>query len=91
MSEVVKRNGKREAFSEKKVRQSIEKAAKEAGIKTDRTREIVADASREALELGRTSPATSTQSIREKILVRLDAIEPSVSSAWRAYDAKRKK
>ncbi len=91
MSEVIKRDGSREAFSEKKVRQSIEKAAKEAGIERDRTRQIVTDASQEAIQLSKSSPATPTQTIREKILVRLDSIEPSVSSAWRSYDSKRKK
>jgi len=90
MVDVIKRDGGHQAFSEKKVRKSIEAAAKEAKVPRKRTREVVDDASREPLNLSKGTTPIETKSIREIILARLDTIEPSVSEAWRAFDRKRK-
>jgi transcriptional regulator NrdR family protein len=89
MVDVIKKDGSRQAFSELKLRKSIEAAAREAKVPDQRIRQIVHDASREPLDLSKGGLPIETNTIREKILGRLDTIEPSVSEAWRAFDRKR--
>jgi transcriptional regulator NrdR family protein len=91
MIDVIKRDGNREAFSEKKVRASIEAAALEAGIPPGRIGQLVNDASREPLDLAKGTAPVETRTIREKILARLNVLEPSVSDAWLAFDRRNKK
>jgi len=86
MIEVIKRDGTRQPFSERKLRSSIENAAKEAEIPASRVKQVVSDAAREPLEMAKGTKPVETKAIREKVLSRLDAIEPSVSKAWRAFD-----
>jgi transcriptional regulator NrdR family protein len=90
MIDVIKRDGSRQAFSEQKVRKSVEAAAREAKIPDTRIKQVVADASREPLDMPKGKKPIETKTIREKILVRLDTTEPSVSEAWRAFDRKRR-
>jgi transcriptional regulator NrdR family protein len=90
MVDVIKRDGGHQAFSEKKVRRSIEAAAKEAKVPRKRIREVVDEASREPLKLSIGPTPVETKTIREIILARLDTIEPSVSAAWRAFDTKKR-
>jgi transcriptional regulator NrdR family protein len=90
MIDVIKRDGSRQAFSEKKIRRSIEAAAKEAKIPGRRIKQVVDDASREPLGLSKGTTPIEAKNIRDIILARLDTIEPSVSQAWRAFDRKRR-
>lgn len=90
MIEVIKRDGTRQPFSEQKLRSSIENAAKEAEIPANRVKQVVGDAAREPLEMAKNAKSLETKTIREKILSRLDTIEPSVSEAWREFDQTRK-
>lgn len=90
MTEVIKRDGSRQPFSEEKLRGSVEAAAKEAEIPAKRMKQIVGDAAREPLALAKGKDPIETKTIREKVLARLDAIEPSVSKAWREFDQNRK-
>ena len=89
MIDVIKRDGSRQAFSEEKLRKSIEAAAREAGIPDQRRKQVVDAAVREGLGLSREPHAVATKAIREKVLERLDATEPAVSAAWRAFDTKK--
>jgi transcriptional regulator NrdR family protein len=90
MIEVIKRDGTRQPFSEQKLRSSIENAAKEAEIPTNRIKQVVGDAAREPLEMAKGAKSLETKTIREKILSRLDTIEPAVSEAWRGFDQNKK-
>jgi transcriptional regulator NrdR family protein len=90
MIEVIKSDGSREAFSEEKLRRSIQAAAEEAEIPARRVKQVVSDAAREPIALAKGPAPVETMVLREKILARLDAIEPAVSEAWRGFDEKRK-
>jgi transcriptional regulator NrdR family protein len=89
MTDVVKRDGTRQPFSEAKVRMSIEAAAKEARVPDQRRRRVVDDSTRELLASAKGQKLIESRIIREKILGELDSREPSVSAAWRAFDAKK--
>ena len=86
MIEVVKRDGSRQPFSEQKLRSSIENAAREAEIPAGRVKQVISDAAREPLEMAKGTKPLATKAIRDKVLSRLDVIEPSVSEAWRGFD-----
>jgi len=91
MMEVIKRDGTRQPFSEQKLRSSIENAAKEAEIPAGRIKQVVSDAAQEPLEMAKGTKPIATKAIRDKVLGRLDVIEPSVSKAWRGFDQTKKK
>ena len=86
MIEVIKSDGTRQPFSEKKLRISIENAAREAKLSDMRIKQVVSDAAREPLEWAKGRKPVETRAIRDNILSRLDAIEPKVSEAWRGFD-----
>jgi transcriptional regulator NrdR family protein len=86
MIEVIKNDGTRQPFSERKLRVSIEKAAKEAKVSEARIKQVVSDAASKPLDWSKGRTAIETRAIRETILDRLDAIEPKVSEAWRGFD-----
>lgn len=90
MADVIKRNASLQAFSEQKIKKSIEAAAREAKLPEHRIKQVVEEASKGPLSLLRETKAVETRAIREKILSKLDVIEPSVSEAWRAFDRKRR-
>jgi transcriptional regulator NrdR family protein len=90
MIDVIKRDGSRQPFSEQKIRESIEAAAKEANLSETRIHQIIEDASREPIRLSKRETPVETKILRDKILGRLDTIEPSVSRAWRLFDGKKK-
>jgi transcriptional regulator NrdR family protein len=90
MIEVIKRDGTRQPFSEQKLRNSIENAAREAEIPDSRIKRVVSDAAREPLEMAKGTKPLETKTIRDKVLGRLDKIEPSVAEAWRGFDGTKK-
>lgn len=89
MTEVIKKNGSREDFSEAKLRRSIEAAAREAKVPELRISPLVNDAAREPLALAKGKLPLEARIIRNKVLSRLDATAPPVAEAWRAFDRKR--
>ncbi len=90
MIEVIKRDGTRQPFSERKLRSSVESAAKEAAIPASRMKHVISEAVQEPLEWSKGKKAVETRIIRENVLSRLDAIEPKVSEAWRGFDQTKK-
>lgn len=91
MIEVIKRDGTRQPFSERKLRSSIENAAKEAAVPASRIKHVISEAVQEPLEWSKGKRAVETRVIRETVLTRLDTIEPKVSEAWRGFDQTKKK
>jgi transcriptional regulator NrdR family protein len=86
MVDVIKKDGRREPFSGDKLRGAIKAAAEEAQIPAARIKQVIGDAAREPLAMAKGKDPVETKTIRDKVLARLDIIEPSVSEAWRMYD-----
>jgi len=86
MTEVIKRDKRRESFSAEKVRRSIESAAREANVAEERAKEIVEKVSRKVTAMAEQGSEIETRAIREAILNELDTLEPRVSEAWRKFD-----
>ena len=88
--EVVKRTGAREPFDAGKIRNAISMAAKEAGLEETRKNEVIEQVTTRIVQMADAKDEITTSEIKESILVELDSVEPSVSAAWRKYDAENK-
>ena len=81
MTEVIKRDKRREAFDADKLRRSIESAAKEAGLEEKRVREITNKIANPIIEMAQKETEVESRVLRERALTELDNVEPSVSQA----------
>jgi len=91
MGQVIKRSGKRQAFSAAKIRKSISGAAKRAGFSPTKTRELVKDVGESVIKLYKGKRLVRTSAIRKSILGRVDKRVKSVGRAWRVAEKKKKR
>lgn len=80
---VIKKDGEKEPFDAKKIEASIKAAASDANLPEERANEVIKQVSSVAIQLAEGKEEIATGEIKEKILSELDALEPSVSEAWR--------
>jgi len=90
MSAVVKRNGRRQKFDEKKLRRSVDKAAAEAGIPDKRRLDLVDSVSVAVVSSLKGKMEIHAGDLREIVLARLDRSEPLVARHWRDFDRETK-
>jgi transcriptional regulator NrdR family protein len=90
MTTVVKRDNTRETFNEKKLRTSIEAAAREAKLPMDKVKRLVEEISKNIIQYAQKEKELRSATIRENILDKLDVAAPEVSRAWRDYDRRTK-
>ncbi len=90
MATVIKRDGKRQAFSPMKVKNSILKAAKDARISPMRANELVSNIVQPVSNLVRAKNIIKATDIRRSILGRLDRQLKAVSNSWRKHEKKSK-
>ena len=83
---VIKKSGKKQKFSEKKIKKCIECAAKDAKIKKDKREKIIEAAIKKVLEYSKNKEELTTAEIRDLVLMELDMIDKSVMRAWLAYE-----
>ncbi len=91
MAKVVKKSGKKQTFLPRKIRTSVERAAKEAGLNPKKTKELVEEVAEPVIELYRKKKVVKAADLRRSLLGRLDRKAKKVSAAWRRYDRKKKK
>ena len=90
MGVVIKRGGKRQAFSPSKIKNSILGAAKEAKLNSAKAKELVKEVGDSVINFYKDKRTVKVSAIRKSILGRLNRRAKSVSRAWRAYEARRK-
>lgn len=90
MVKVVKRDGKKENFVPKKIRVSIEKAAKEAGVAPRKIGDLIEEVAEPVIEVYKKKKVVKVSDLRRSILGRLDRKAKKVSAAWRRYEKKKK-
>jgi transcriptional repressor NrdR len=86
MGVVVKKGGKRQAFSPSKVRNSVIKAAMDAKYAMSRAKELAKEVADPVIEYYRHKRSVKASQIRKSLLARLDRKAKSVSASWRRYD-----
>jgi transcriptional regulator NrdR family protein len=90
MINVIKRNKEMQSFEAKKVRNSIRKAAIDAGLSPDKKKKMIEGVAKKATEMVEQKGQMETSALRDKILNELDQTEPKVAEAWRKFDQKYK-
>ena len=90
MGTVVKKGGKKQAFSAAKIRRSVEKAAKDVKMAPAKVKELVKNVADPVIALYKKKRTVKVSALRRSILGRLDRRAKKVSAAWRRYDKKKK-
>lgn len=88
-TQVIKKDGTSQPFDEGKIKRAIEGAAREAGLPDDKLSQVVAEVSGIVLEKAGAQEEITTSEIKSITLSELDRVEPSVSAAWRTYEASK--
>ena len=87
MTDVIKKDGRRERFDEEKLKASIMAAAREAGIMNRKgVDDIIENVSASAIPFSRGKKEVEAKTLREMILGDLDKLEKKIADAWRDFD-----
>ena len=90
MVEVIKKSGKKQAFSPGKIRRSIEKAAKDAKLAPSKIKQFVKEIANPVIAFAKKKRTIKATALRKAVLGRLERKARKVASAWRRFDRKRK-
>jgi len=90
MGKVVKKGGKKQSFLPRKIRISVERAAKEAKLAPKKVREVLEEVAEPVIALYKKKKLVKATELRRSLLGRLDRKAKKVSAAWRRYDRKKK-
>ncbi|MDI6820805.1 MAG: ATP cone domain-containing protein [Patescibacteria group bacterium] len=83
--EVIKKDGTKEPFDAEKIKNSIAAAAQGTDLSEERKNEVVEQVTATVIQMAEMKEEIETLEIKENILEKLDALEPSVSAAWRKH------
>ena len=86
MTDVIKRNGKKEQFRPQKLRKSIENAVSDSGSTITNEMKAIEHATQDAENIARNKNEISTQELRNEIVNDLESDAPEVAQAWRNYE-----
>ena len=91
MTDVIKSNGKREQFSEQKVKKSIESAVKDAGLNPQQKSGLIDNTVNDVKQQVMSKNEVKTNEIRDIVINDLEqdeeqAGETTVAQAWRNYE-----
>ncbi len=91
MTDVIKSNGKREQFSEQKVKKSIESAVRDAGLNPQQKSGLIDNTVNDVKQQVMNKDEVRTNEIRDIVINDLDqdeeqAGETTVGQAWRNYE-----
>ena len=87
MTDVIKKDGRRERFDEEKLKASIIAAAREAGMMNRKwVEDIIENVSASAITFSRGKKEVEAKTLREMILGDLDKLEKKIADAWRDFD-----
>jgi transcriptional regulator NrdR family protein len=88
--EVTKKDGTKEPFDAEKIKKAIMAAAARIDLPEERKNEVVEQVTASLVQMADAKEEITTVEIREKILSELDALESSISEAWRKHDQEKK-
>jgi len=91
MGQIIKRGGKKQAFSATKIRKAIQKAAKDAKFSPAKTKEVVRNVGEAVIKYYKNKKAVKSVDVRKAILGRLDRGVKPVAFVWRKFEKKRRK
>ncbi|KYC45134.1 MAG: transcriptional regulator NrdR [Candidatus Methanofastidiosum methylothiophilum] len=87
MTDVIKKDGRRERFDQEKLKDSIVSATREAGLMNRRwVDDVIENVSASAIAFSRGKKEVEAKTLREMILSDLDKLEKKIADAWREFD-----
>jgi Predicted transcriptional regulator, consists of a Zn-ribbon and ATP-cone domains len=86
MTDVIKRNGKKEPFKPQKLRKSIEGAVSDSGSTITKEMKAIEHATQDAENLARGRNEISSEDLRNEVVNDLESDAPQVAQAWRNYE-----
>ncbi|WP_414469748.1 ATP cone domain-containing protein [Methanobacterium sp. ACI-7] len=86
MTDVIKRNGKKEPFNEGKIRKSVKSAVKNAGFNPKEKVHVIEHASQDAARKAEKVDEIESKQIRDTILNDLEHDDQKVAQAWKNYE-----
>ena len=86
MTEVIKRNKKRQKFSRAKLERSIILAAREAKITASKAKQLARDVAEGISEAMSKRRSVKSTELRRRIFRRLESRSAATITAWRRYD-----
>ena len=89
-TQVIKSDGRRQAFDAEKIRRAVESAARDAELPEKKVRSVVEDVTKKATKEAEKKKEIRSEEIREIVLKELDKKERSVADAWREYEDEEK-
>lgn len=87
---VVKKKGKTEAFEPTKIKNSLQKAAIDAGYSPEEKKDIIEEVFTNINKKLDEEKELDTNTIRMCLLTELDNCEPYIAKSWRNFDKKYK-
>lgn len=91
MTQVIKRGGKKQVFSASKIKNAIEKAAKEAGVSKEKRDEIVKEIGQAVAEKYKKRKLVKAIEIRAAVLTRLARKSKAAVASWKRNEKKKKR
>jgi len=91
MGHVIKKGGRRQAFSATKIKKAIAGAAKRAKFTPAKTRNLVREVGDEVVRVYGKKRTVRASAIRRSVLGRIDRRVKSVGRAWRLVERKKRK
>ena len=91
MTDVIKSTGKKQPFKAEKIKNSIEKAVKDAGFNPQEKTDVIEHASRDAIQMAQNMNQVETKEIRNIILNDLDQDNKKIANTWRQYERQHNK
>jgi len=86
MTDVIKRNGKKEPFKPQKLRKSVENAVSDAGFTITNKMKAIEHATEDAESLAMERNEVSSKELRNEIVNDLESDAPQVAQAWKNYE-----
>ncbi|MGZ7210105.1 MAG: ATP cone domain-containing protein [Methanobacterium sp.] len=86
MTDVIKRNGKKEPFNARKVRKSVENAISDAGFTMTQKMDAIEHATGDVENMAQSRNEIKTQEIRNEVVNDLEGDAPEAAQSWRNYE-----
>lgn len=90
MARVIKKGGKgKQAFVPAKLKRSVERAAKEAGLSSSKVKQLVKEVVEPVVVLARKKRTIKAADLRRSLLGRLERRAKKVVTAWKRFEKKK--
>ncbi len=89
MTEVIKKNGKKEEFQPDKLKRSVEQAAREVKLSEEKMKQIVVKSTKPVIEYIYQKPEVKTQEIKEKVVEAVEKEHKEVAKAMKEFEKKK--